>query len=183
MSDVSQGPGWWQASDGNWYSPEQAPGWSAAASIGQEKPKKPIFKKWWFWVIVGFVALAVIGNLTKKPTKNVAVVIATTTTTTHLLPTTTTSTRPRPSTTTTHPRTTTTTTTSRPRTTTTTTTRPPTTTTPTLSSDQKQANYRASAHSVSVSQLANTPSIYDGSVVTYQATIVNYKTVPAPREQ
>ena len=26
MSDVSQGPGWWQASDGKWYSPEQAPG-------------------------------------------------------------------------------------------------------------------------------------------------------------
>ena len=26
MSDVSQGPGWWQASDGKWYSPEQRPG-------------------------------------------------------------------------------------------------------------------------------------------------------------
>lgn len=26
MSDFSQGPGWWQASDGKWYSPEQAPG-------------------------------------------------------------------------------------------------------------------------------------------------------------
>lgn len=26
MSDVSQGPGWWQASDGRWYPPEQAPG-------------------------------------------------------------------------------------------------------------------------------------------------------------
>jgi uncharacterized RDD family membrane protein YckC len=25
MSDVSQGPGWWQASDGKWYSPEQRP--------------------------------------------------------------------------------------------------------------------------------------------------------------
>ncbi|HUQ62426.1 MAG TPA: DUF4190 domain-containing protein [Acidimicrobiales bacterium] len=24
MSDVSQGPGWWQASDGKWYPPEQA---------------------------------------------------------------------------------------------------------------------------------------------------------------
>jgi hypothetical protein len=23
MSDVSQGPGWWQASDGKWYAPEQ----------------------------------------------------------------------------------------------------------------------------------------------------------------
>ncbi len=26
MSDVSQGSGWWQASDGKWYSPEQTPG-------------------------------------------------------------------------------------------------------------------------------------------------------------
>jgi Domain of unknown function (DUF4190) len=26
LSDVSQGPGWWQASDGKWYSPESTPG-------------------------------------------------------------------------------------------------------------------------------------------------------------
>ena len=26
MSDVPQGPGWWQASDGRWYSPAQRPG-------------------------------------------------------------------------------------------------------------------------------------------------------------
>jgi hypothetical protein len=26
MSDVSQGPGWWQASDAKWYPPESAPG-------------------------------------------------------------------------------------------------------------------------------------------------------------
>src|SRR5438477_7583604 len=25
MSDQSQGPGWWQASDGKWYPPEKAP--------------------------------------------------------------------------------------------------------------------------------------------------------------
>lgn len=29
MSDTSQGPGWWQASDGRWYPPEQAPGYVA----------------------------------------------------------------------------------------------------------------------------------------------------------
>lgn len=29
MSDFSQGPGWWQASDGKWYPPEQAPGGQA----------------------------------------------------------------------------------------------------------------------------------------------------------
>jgi len=27
MSDVSQGPGWWMASDGKWYPPESAPGY------------------------------------------------------------------------------------------------------------------------------------------------------------
>ena len=31
MSDVSQGPGWWQASDGKWYSPEQRPAAQAPA--------------------------------------------------------------------------------------------------------------------------------------------------------
>ncbi|MGB7052500.1 MAG: DUF4190 domain-containing protein [Acidimicrobiales bacterium] len=30
MSDTSQGPGWWLASDGKWYSPEQAPGYEPA---------------------------------------------------------------------------------------------------------------------------------------------------------
>lgn len=36
MSDSSQGPGWWQASDGKWYPPEQVPGTPAqpAASGG-----------------------------------------------------------------------------------------------------------------------------------------------------
>jgi hypothetical protein len=29
VSDSSQGPGWWQASDGKWYPPEQAPGYQA----------------------------------------------------------------------------------------------------------------------------------------------------------
>ena len=29
MSSASQGPGWWQASDGNWYPPEQRAGYAA----------------------------------------------------------------------------------------------------------------------------------------------------------
>ncbi|MEJ6511449.1 MAG: hypothetical protein QNL59_04810 [Actinomycetota bacterium] len=48
MSDTSQGPDWWQASDGKWYPPEQAPGAApqpaggrldigAALSFGWEK--------------------------------------------------------------------------------------------------------------------------------------------------
>lgn len=32
MSDFSQGPGWWQASDGKWYPPEQTPGGTPAAA-------------------------------------------------------------------------------------------------------------------------------------------------------
>jgi hypothetical protein len=28
VSDVSQGPGWWLASDGKWYSPDQVPGYT-----------------------------------------------------------------------------------------------------------------------------------------------------------
>ena len=38
MSDFSQGPGWWQASDGKWYPPEQAPGGQAAAAPGMGAP-------------------------------------------------------------------------------------------------------------------------------------------------
>ena len=32
VSDTSQGPGWWQASDGKWYPPEQAPGYQPAGA-------------------------------------------------------------------------------------------------------------------------------------------------------
>ena len=34
MSDTSQGPGWWQASDGKWYPPESAPGGGGGAGVG-----------------------------------------------------------------------------------------------------------------------------------------------------
>jgi hypothetical protein len=34
VSDSSQGPGWWQASDGKWYPPEQAPGYQSPAAGG-----------------------------------------------------------------------------------------------------------------------------------------------------
>jgi len=33
VSDVSRGPGWWQASDGKWYSPDQVPGDAAQAAV------------------------------------------------------------------------------------------------------------------------------------------------------
>lgn len=34
MSDVSQGPGWWQASDDKWYPPDQVPGPDPAPGPG-----------------------------------------------------------------------------------------------------------------------------------------------------
>lgn len=46
MSDTSQGPGWWQASDGKWYPPEQAPGAQPApapASPSFGAPQTPSF--------------------------------------------------------------------------------------------------------------------------------------------
>jgi hypothetical protein len=34
VSESPEGPGWWQASDGKWYPPEQAPGYQAGAGAG-----------------------------------------------------------------------------------------------------------------------------------------------------
>jgi len=33
MSDTSQGPGWWQASDGKWYPPDQTPGGGGSGMV------------------------------------------------------------------------------------------------------------------------------------------------------
>ncbi|MCU1356562.1 MAG: hypothetical protein JWM89_1980 [Acidimicrobiales bacterium] len=41
MSDASQGPGWWQASDGKWYPPEQAPGAAPASAPTGPPPSGP----------------------------------------------------------------------------------------------------------------------------------------------
>ena len=41
MSDTAQGPGWWQASDGRWYSPERHPNYSPARPAGTEAPATP----------------------------------------------------------------------------------------------------------------------------------------------
>lgn len=40
MSDTSQGPGWWKASDGKWYAPEQHP--DARASDESGDPTEPV---------------------------------------------------------------------------------------------------------------------------------------------
>lgn len=41
MSDSSQGPGWWQASDGKWYPPESHPNYSAPPPPGPTLPPAP----------------------------------------------------------------------------------------------------------------------------------------------
>ena len=77
MSDTSQGQGWWLASDGKWYPPQQAPqppppppglpgpGWWQATDgrwyppqgpmhppAANLLPKKPVYKRVWFWVLI-----------------------------------------------------------------------------------------------------------------------------------
>ena len=41
MSDSPQGPGWWQASDGKWYPPEQSAGSGSSAPSPPPKPVRP----------------------------------------------------------------------------------------------------------------------------------------------
>ena len=41
MSSASQGPGWWQASDGNWYPPEQRAGYAAPPPPASSQPSYP----------------------------------------------------------------------------------------------------------------------------------------------
>jgi hypothetical protein len=38
MTDGPQGPGWWQASDGNWYPPEQHPNYEAPPPVPPPRP-------------------------------------------------------------------------------------------------------------------------------------------------
>jgi Domain of unknown function (DUF4190) len=41
VSDASQGPGWWLASDGRWYSPDQAPGLAPPSPSPGAPPATP----------------------------------------------------------------------------------------------------------------------------------------------
>jgi len=56
MSDTSEGPGWWQASDGKWYRPEQHPGYS--------RPPQPI-------LVSGYYTLD--PNAVPRPTNGLAI--------------------------------------------------------------------------------------------------------------
>jgi hypothetical protein len=66
MSDTQQGVGWWLASDGKWYPPEQAPGATAPPPPSQpiavqlQKPKKKLTRRPLFWILL--VILVFIGG-------------------------------------------------------------------------------------------------------------------------
>ncbi len=76
MSDVSQGPGWWQASDGKWYSPEHTSAGQAPATYPSGSPTGPL-ASWGTRVlatlidaavstallIVGFILVFIVGAI------------------------------------------------------------------------------------------------------------------------
>lgn len=59
MSDVSQGSGWWLASDGKWYPPQQAATMAPPPPPPPvyQRPKKPFYKHVVFWVLLVIVLL------------------------------------------------------------------------------------------------------------------------------
>jgi hypothetical protein len=82
MTDLAQGPGWWQASDGKWYPPEQHPSHAVQTltlpptqsysdfsqpSTTPGKPKKPFWRRWWAIAIGAFILLMVAVSLAGSP--------------------------------------------------------------------------------------------------------------------
>jgi hypothetical protein len=67
MSDVSQGPGWWLASDGRWYPPEAVPGGRGPAepppsptAAPPSSGRKALLGRWWVWTACAAVVLLVV---------------------------------------------------------------------------------------------------------------------------
>lgn len=62
MSDVSQGPGWWQASDGKWYPPQQQP--AAVQPMYQPAAgKRSGLPRGCLWALLAVGALVVLGAI------------------------------------------------------------------------------------------------------------------------
>jgi len=66
VSDSPQGEGWWQASDGKWYPPQQHPGtpWYSLppqVSAPVEPQAKPWWRHWWVPVAGGVILLGAVG--------------------------------------------------------------------------------------------------------------------------
>ena len=62
MSEQSQGPGWWLASDGKWYSPEQVPFATAGPAVGPDQPETTptIWRLRWFLITAAVVGLLIV---------------------------------------------------------------------------------------------------------------------------
>jgi len=85
MSYSPQGPGWWQASDGLFYPPDQHPDeryrQQAAQGSGAGAVRNGsvgVFKRWWFWalcalVVVGVVVGAVVVDSGKTSSSTVEI--------------------------------------------------------------------------------------------------------------
>ena len=71
MSDSSQGDGWWLASDGKWYPPEQAPGMPVSPPEPSEtgglppvaEGPRPLWRRWWVLAIGALLLLGGIGAI------------------------------------------------------------------------------------------------------------------------
>jgi uncharacterized RDD family membrane protein YckC len=86
MSDSSQGPGWWQASDGKWYPPESTPATQGAApGVGPQGNLADwgtralgIVIDWvcvFVLAIVGFIIAAILGAISSTLGGLVAIVV------------------------------------------------------------------------------------------------------------
>jgi LysM repeat protein len=96
VSDVSEGPGWWQASDGKWYRPE-----SSRAASTHPRPSAPRRNRPGCFAIVGGVTLLLVlivvvvvaarspSRRTRRVTATVSSTVSTSTTTTATTTTTT----------------------------------------------------------------------------------------------
>jgi hypothetical protein len=90
MSDIPQGHGWWQATDGKFYPPESHPNFRpspslpqtstavltppvqsytqlAQAATGSLKRKKPLWRRWWAIALALLVTLVVIMAIAAPP--------------------------------------------------------------------------------------------------------------------
>lgn len=59
MSEQAPGPGWWKASDGNWYPPQSAAGAGYPAPVQQPQKKSGCLK--WALIVGGLLILLGIG--------------------------------------------------------------------------------------------------------------------------
>ncbi len=58
MSDTSQGPGWWQASDDRWYPPDSHPNYRPPPPAPSMIEDRPASRHAWWLVVIGMVFAA-----------------------------------------------------------------------------------------------------------------------------